>query len=146
MPLWLIWLLAAAFLFLIEILSFHFVAVIFSLGAIVAGIVGVFTDNIVVQLSVFVLVSLLSLVFARPLLQKLFKINQEVVPSSVDAVKGVVALVTKEITATENGIVTFDGQTWTAKSLTGDAFEVNEKVLVDKIEGVKVLVKKYENN
>ena len=115
----------------------------FAGGALAAFILSFFSGiSIWVQLVVFVLVSLLLLVFTRPALIKLIDKNK--VKTNIETVPGKIALVTEQI---ENllgkGAVEISGIVWTARAEDDDeVIAVGEKVVVVRIEGVKVIVKK----
>ena len=98
--------------------------------------------NIWVQLVVFVLVSLLLLIFTRPALIKLVDKNK--VKTNIETVPGKIALVKEQIeNLAGKGAVEIAGIVWTARAEDDDEIiAVGEKVVVVRIEGVKVIVKK----
>ena len=93
------------------------------------------------QLLVFVVISVISLFATLPLVNKIKK-KEHIVPTNLDRVIGKEAEVIKEIRPNHFGEVEIFGSTWTAVSR--DEIKVGEKVIVEKIDGVKLIVKKEE--
>lgn len=133
-----VWLIAFLGLLLIEFLTVGLVSIWFALGALAALITTFMTESIVIQGIVFVVVSIIALLVTRPLMKK-FKVNG-FEPTNTDRVIGKVAEVTKEIKPNSYGEVVIFGTEWMAASKKKIA--VGEKVVVEKIEGAKLIVKK----
>lgn len=138
MTIW--WFGAFVILLLMEIGTVNLVSVWFAIGAIVAMICSVFIESVVIQLLVFIVVSLIALAVTKPLIKK-FKV-MEFVPTNLDRVIGKVGTVTKEITKDNYGEVKVFGNAWTAAS--DKKISVGTKVKVLAIEGVKLIVKVEE--
>ena len=138
-----IWIgLAVAFI-LLEALSAQLTSVWFALGAVAALILTVCgVESIAVQSVVFVGVSLLALLLTRPLVKRL--LSKKVQPTNADrsvVEKGVVTEAIDNLNGV--GAVKVHGIEWTARSENGDEIlSVGQEVLVTRIEGVKVIVKK----
>ena len=66
---WQIWLIIAGICFIIEIMTVGFLIFWFAIGALLTMVVSLFTDNIIVQTSVFVITSTI-LIFATNHLSK----------------------------------------------------------------------------
>ena len=137
------WIIAAVVLVGIEILTPGFLALFFAVSALLAAATTLFTDSILIQCVVFVAAAVLMIPFGRPLLQKYFKVNMEVKPSTVDALIGKKAYVIKDIIPGDMGLVKFEGQTWTARSAEDDEIKAGEPVKILSVEGAKVVVAKY---
>lgn len=133
-----IWLIAFLGLLLVEFLTVGLVSIWFAFGALAAFITALFTDSVMIQTIVFVVTSIIALLITKPLAKKFRLSNFE--PTNSDRVIGKIAEVTKTITPTEYGQVTIFGETWTAASRV--KLEVGTKVVVEKIDGVKLIVKK----
>lgn len=138
MPFTISWFIAFLVLIGIEIATIGLVSIWFALGALAALIVSFFVDSLVVQLAVFIIVSIIALIITRPLIKK-FKVS-EVVPTNSDMVIGKVGDVTKKIEKNHYGEVKIFGNTWTAYS-DGD-IDVGNQVKVIRIDGVKLFVQK----
>ena len=130
-----IWLIMFLVLLLIEFLTVGLVSIWFSIGALAALISTFITDSFLIQAVVFVVVSIISLIITRPLIKK-FKSE----PTNMDRVIGKIAEVTKEIKPNKYGEVIIFGTEWIAVSES--KISVGTKVVVEKIDGAKLIVRK----
>ena len=89
---WLVWLIIAGVLFVGEILTSGFLLLWFAIAAVIAMLVSFITTNLFIQVLVFVVISILLLIFTRPLLTKYVKSNNTITNSN--AIIGKMALVT----------------------------------------------------
>lgn len=133
-----IWLIAFLGLLLVEFLTVGLVSIWFAVGALAALITTFITDSIAIQTVVFIVVSIIALIGTRPVMKKFKSIGFE--PTNSDRVIGKVALVTKEIKPDEYGEVKIFGTEWLAAS--DKKLAVGTKVVVKKIDGAKLIVKK----
>lgn len=133
-----IWLGAFLGLLVIEFLTVGLVSIWFAVGALAALITTFITDSILIQVLVFAVVSIITLLVTRPLMKK-FKVNG-FEPTNTDRVIGKVAEVTKEIKPNSYGEVVVYGTEWMAVSK--DKIAVGEKVVVERIDGAKLIVRK----
>lgn len=141
MPLWGIWLIASAIMFLMEIFTISFLLFFPAVGAFLAFLCAMFGASMQVQIIVFVLSSLLMILFIRPIVTKLFKTNN--VAMNSQSVVGKNAVVIKAIDNLHGkGQVKVAGEIWSAVSSTDEDIEEGATVIVLKIEGVKLIVKK----
>lgn len=90
------------------------------------------------QLLVFALFTLIFIVFTRPLVLRFVKTNDTV--SNVKALIGQHGITVSEIEPLHYGQVKVNGEIWTAVS--DQQIEVNTRVVVNGIDGVKLLVEK----
>lgn len=134
------WFTACLFLIFVEISTVNLVSIWFAIGAFFSMLLAIFVDNFLIQLLVFIVVSIISLLITKPLVNK-FKKN-DVEPTNVDRVIGKKAEVIKKITPDEYGEVKVLGSIWTATSDT--VLNVSDKAVVKKIDGVKLVVEKEE--
>lgn len=130
------WFILFLFLLIIELMTVNLVSIWFAIGAIASMISTIWTDSFIVQLIVFIVVSLISLIITKPIVHKLKKDN--FVPTNSDRVIGKVGKVTKDIGVNNYGEVVVFGNTWTAVSSSN--IPVGSKVKVLAIEGVKLIV------
>lgn len=135
------WFIIFLILLFIEFITINLVTIWFAIGAISAMIVSFISDNFLIQLSVFLVVSFVSLLVTKPLIKK-FKYN-DFTPTNSDRVIGKVGEVTKKIDSNQYGEVKVFGNVWTATSK--DVIDVGESVKVLSIDGVKLIVKKEED-
>ncbi|MBQ3538059.1 MAG: NfeD family protein [Clostridia bacterium] len=135
-----IWLALLIVLIITEIATVQLTTVWFALGAFVSLILAAFgVDSIIIQVIVFVAVSLISLIATRPLVKKY--VNAKTQPTNADRCIGQTAVVTEEINnLLSTGAVKVNGTQWTARSEKGNIIPENETVTVIKIDGVKLIV------
>ena len=135
------WFVAFLVFVFIELITVTLVTIWFAIGAIAAVITTFFTDSVVIQSIVFVVVSVLSLIITKPLVKKFKKFV--ITPTNSDRVIGKIGDVTKKISPNKYGEVKVFESIWTAKS--DEEIKVGEKVRVLSIEGVKLIVKKEDD-
>lgn len=135
-----IWLGIALLMGILEATTAQLVSIWFVAGAICAAVTSVFTDNLYIQISVFIFVSLAALLITRPIVKKVTKFKK--VKTNADRYVGKVGIVTEEINnSLGKGLVNIEGSIWTARSVFSEkTIPVSTKVLIERIEGVKVLV------
>ena len=134
------WFVLFAILLVIELLTVGLVTVWFAVGAVAAIICSFFTDSIIIQLIVFLVTSVLTLLVMKSMLKR-FK-SFDVTPTNLDRVIGKIGEVTKTIDPDKFGEVKIFGNTWTAVSKSH--IDVGEKVKILSIDGVKLIVLKEE--
>lgn len=137
---WKIWMIIALVLMGFEFITVGFLLIFFSVGAFFAGIASFFTNNVTIQLFVFAITSILSIVFIRPFLTKYLKIDRKSTPSAVDAMIGKEGIVIKHISKHEFGQVKVEGAVWTAKSFNNTNINKGVNVYIVSVEGVKLIV------
>ena len=126
-----IWLIAAIVLVIIELLTAGFGVICFAIGALFSALVAYFTPNILWQLLVFAVVSMLTFIFLRPVLIKLLERKTKDVKTNADALIGKIGVVSETIDSTKNiGRVAIDGDDWKAVSHDGAVINKGEKVKV----------------
>lgn len=136
---WFVLIIVAA---LIEMNTMDLTSIWFSVGALLAFILAIANAPEWVQLVVFVGTSLLLILSVRPIAKKYLKTN--VINTNTDRLVGKVAVCTKFIPAGERGEVKIDGKYWMAVSTSDQDIEVDEKVEVLAIEGVKLVVDRIQ--
>lgn len=134
------WFVLFAVLLVIELLTVNLVTVWFAFGAVAAIICSFFTDSIFIQLLVFLITSVITLLVMKPLLKR-FK-SFDITPTNLDRVIGKIGEVTKSIDQDKYGEVKILGSTWTASSKSH--INIGERVKVLSIDGVKLIVQKEE--
>lgn len=137
-----VWAAVAALLVVAEILTLTFVALYFAAGALAASLAAAFGGGTAVQLLVFAIVSVVSLLLTRrPLLQAMQR--QPVVPSNAPTVVGKRAVVIKPILEGpgQRGQVRVGTEHWSARSEAEEAIEEDVTVEVVGIDGVTLVVR-----
>ena len=141
MPLWGIWLIASAVMFLMEIFTISFLLFFPAAGAFLAFLCAIFGASMQVQIIVFLVSSILLIVFIRPIVTKFFKTNN--VAMNSQSLVGKNAIVIKAIDNLHaKGQVKVAGEIWSAISANDEDIEEGATVIVLRIEGVKLIVKK----
>ena len=92
-----------------------------------------------VEVLVFILLSVLQIVFLRKILKKLFKTKD--FKSNPDSMIGEKVLVVKDIKINEMGEIKYKGVIWSAVSLE-DIIPEGEYVIIEHIEGNRLFVRK----
>lgn len=141
---WVFWYSLAIILLIVEFFTAGILAIFFAFAAFITGIVSFISDNWLLQLGVFITVSFLGIIFGRNTLEQWFKVNKEIRPSTIDALIGKKGIVIKDVTITEKGLVKIDGEIWTAKTDEDVNFLAGDRVIIAKIEGVTVIIKKLK--
>jgi membrane protein implicated in regulation of membrane protease activity len=129
---------------IIEALTLGLTSIWFAVGSLAALITASLGFGIPVQIVVFVIVAVVMLVYTRPIAKKVLKIGHN--KTNIDALIGQTGFVVKNIEANTVGQVKLAGQIWTAKGPGLETFEVDDKVEVLAIEGVKLIVRKADQS
>lgn len=140
---WIIWLIFAVVMLIIEIATTGLATLWFAVGAVVAMIMDLCGASVAAQIIVMALVSIvcfiLCMIWVRPKLESLRKKNVQ--KTNADRLIGREGVVIVPLNATEGkGQVKVEGQVWSAKS-DADLAE-GERVTVKSIEGVKLIVER----
>ena len=123
----------------VEGITAQLVTIWFAAGALAALIAQMCGAKLWLQITLFIVVSVITLLATRPLVKKYIKTHAE--PTNLDRCVGTVAVVTAEINNIEGtGEVKADGKLWTARSLNGEVIPAGETVTVHSIDGVKLIV------
>ena len=113
------WLIALAVLLVIEIITLGLTTIWFAGGALVAFVLALFNVPLLVQITVFLVVSILLLLFTRPVVEK--RLNESRVKTNVNSMIGKEGRVTETIdNYNQKGIVIINGLEWTARSSRDD--------------------------
>ena len=133
------WLGATVILFIAEAKTVNLVTVWFALGALAAFIAAVAGAQLWLQIVLFLAVTVITLIFTRPLAKK--HINGKHEATNADMVIGKTAVVTEDIdNIAAKGAVSCMGKVWTARSLNDERLSAGDEVTVEKIQGVKLIV------
>lgn len=107
-----------------------------ALGALIASLCGAPWWLLLV---IFSVISVLCIIFLRPLLKK--KFDNATVPTNAEAAIGKVVLVNVDITPDVPGEIKFEGIIWTAVSEKPQTIKAGKKVEIVRINGNKMIVK-----
>ena len=137
------WLIAALILGIGEMMTTTFFLFWFAIGALVAFLVALIPGStLLVQFIVFTIVSILLLIFTKPLVKRFINKDTKQVSNYMSNI-GKKALVTQKISiADSTGQIKLNGEVWSAIPETlSDTYEIGTEVTIVKIEGVKAVVK-----
>lgn len=136
-----VWIALAIVMVLVEITTVQLVSVWFMVGALCAALTTLFTDSIVIQLAVFVGVSLLALLVTRPLVRRL-KENRVQLRTNIDRLPGEKGVMLKPVENTESvGQAKVLGKVWSVKT-DNPPLKEGDTVRVIAVDGVKLIVEK----
>lgn len=143
----LFWLAVMVIMLVIEIATLGLTSIWFAGGALVAFILAMLNVPFLFQLVVFLIVSLVLVIFTRPVAVKYF--NKDRVKTNVESMIGRQAIVVSEVDNLQSiGRVTVGGQEWSARTVEeGIVLPVGTVVIVKAVSGVKLIVeeRKEEN-
>ena len=135
-----IWFVVIILAAVIEMNTMDLSSIWFSAGALFAFVFSLLDANWIAQLVIFFVVSITLLILVRPVVKRYLKTN--VISTNSDRLVGKVAVCTKEIRHGERGEVKIDGKFWLSVTSGEEDINVDEKVEVLAIEGVKLIVDK----
>ena len=138
---WKIWLILSGIFLVIEIINLGFLVFWFAVGAFIAMIASFFIDNIAIQAAIFLISSTILLFATKPFVSK-FTSNDSFIKTNSASIEGKVGKVTTDIDPINSkGQIKIDGETWSAKSIDNTYSSKDTEIVVEKIEGVKAIVK-----
>ena len=138
---WSYWLILALFFMVLEAFTVGFLVFWFGVGALLALFTSLITDNMIIQSTVFIISSTLLLFATKPLVAKITK-NDKEVKTNVYSVINKKGKVIVDIDPDDStGQVKIAGDVWSAKSANNKRIPKGTNVIVEKLEGVKVIVK-----
>lgn len=141
-----IWLAVGMAFIVLEILSPSFFMVFFGVSALITSIISLFNLTIIQQSFIFVALSIISLFLFRPFAKEHLLEDSEETKTNVDALVDEEALVTERVVPSKNeGRVKITGDSWRAVSTTDEEIPVGEKVVITKVDGTKLYVKRKED-
>ncbi|MBR1811752.1 MAG: NfeD family protein [Clostridia bacterium] len=135
-----IWVAVLVAMLVIEGVSVQLTSIWFAAGALAALIVSIFAPQAyAAQIIVFIVVSAAALIAVRPLVRKHMKAKFQ--PTNADKYIGKEAVVTETVNNIDGkGLVKVGGAIWSARSADDTVIEKDAAVIVDRIEGVKLIV------
>lgn len=136
-----IWLVIFIVLLGIEIATLGLTTIWFAGGALMATLAAAIDLPLYVQIPVFLVVSVVLLLFTRPIAQKYF--NKERIRTNAESLVGQTAVVTESINNLKGmGKAVINGQEWTARSVDDSAeLQKETQATIVAIEGVKLVLR-----
>lgn len=136
----LFWLIIIILLSIIEAFTINLVSIWFIVSGIITLVISLFTNNIIIQIAVFILLGVILLLSTKNILQKYLTSKTE--RTNYDRIIGMNGIVTEKITKNAIGEVKVDGKLWSAyadKTIQKDSI-----VEVLEINSTKIKVKEVE--
>ena len=134
---WQVWLIISGVFFVMEVITVGFLVFWFAIGALIAAVVSLFTDNIIIQTAVFVITSTLLLFLTKPFVKKISRSDK--VQTNAYSIIGKTGTVTRTINDKKHiGQVKIGSEIWSAKS--SSTIPEGTEVRVLEIDGVKAIV------
>lgn len=138
-----IWIGFAVLMIICEAFTTQLVSIWFVIGAACAAVTTIFTDSILIQSTVFLIVSLVALIVTKPLVKR-FKSSRGRVSTNADRLIGQTGVMLSDIDDVQQvGQAKVEGEIWTVKS-GKTPLKKNSKITVLSIEGVKLIVEPIE--
>ena len=135
-----VWLGVTALAAFVEAVTMTLVSVWCVAGGLVAVFAAYFGASVPTQLLLFLGVSILTAAVVRPLAKKYADPHK--VATNADRLLEMEGRVTETVNnAHSTGAVYIDGKTWTARSADGEVIAKGESVQVERMEGVKLIVR-----
>ncbi len=140
-----IWLIAAIVLVILEIMTAGFGVICFAIGAAFSALVSALfgSESLTWQIVVFVVVSMLSFIFLRPVVLRFLDKKSKSVKTNADALIGRKCVVSERIDAEQHtGRVAVDGDDWKAVAEDGSVIEKGTNVEIVKLDSIIATVRK----
>lgn len=134
------WLIVFVVFAAMELVSMGMTCIWFAIGALAACVASLLGANWIVQVIVFIIVTVAVLLSLRPLAVKF--INGKTEKTNVESLVGKTGKVTKEIdNINGKGLIVVEGVEWTARSVDDSVLSEGALVTVEEVQGVKAMVK-----
>ncbi len=137
---WQFWLIVAGIFFIGEIFTLGFLIFWFGIGALFAMITSLFTTNIIIQTTVFLISSSILIFATKPLVKKFADVKKT--NTNAFSIIGKKAIVIKEINSINSlGQIKLNGEVWSAETENNEIIKEGSEVEILKINGVKAIVR-----
>lgn len=135
------WLLIITVCIIIEALTMGLTTTWFAIGALIALFANFIGLSLHTQIVIFLLVSIICLIFTRPIAVKKLKVGRT--KTNIDSLIGQCVKVKTTINNINNeGTVVINGVEWTARSFNDEIMEKDEIVCIVEVKGVKLIVER----
>lgn len=137
----LIWLAVIIVTLVVEVITQGLTTIWFSIGAAVAAVTTVLNLNVWLQIVIFTAVSLIVMLLVRPMAKRM--LMDRITPTNMDMLLKEQALVIENIdNDAGTGKVKVRDIEWTARTESGERIEAGKMVEIQRIDGVKLIVKR----
>lgn len=138
MELIIVWAILIVVAIIVELSTVTLTSIWFAIGAVVALLLAIFDVGPLWQVLSFIVISALLLLATRPFAKKLNE--KDVIKTNSDKIISMIGIVTKEIAVGEIGEVKVNLELWRAISADSTPIKVGEQVIINSLNGNKVLV------
>ena len=139
MELWQIWAIVGAILIVLEIFTPTMLFLNFALACFVTALGAVYTDNMYILLSLWIVMSALFIIFLRPLLLK--KNQDKNSATGMDKYIGKKAKALEDISK-DNGTISIFDERWNARCTNAETIPTGSIVVIEHFEDLTMYVKK----
>lgn len=136
-----LWLIIAGACLIAEVFTVGFLLFFPGIGAIIAFIAALLGATFTLQVIIFVISTILLIIFIRPIIAKMFK-RKTPTPMNSESLIGKTGFVLKQIEGDKKGQVKVAGEIWSAVCKEDQVIEEDSKIIVKEIKGVKLFVDK----
>lgn len=138
-----VWLIALVVLLFVEFVTMGLTTIWFAGGALTAAVVAAFDGPLWLQIVCFSVVSILLLIFTRPIAMKYF--NNKRVKTNVEDIIGKQVTVKERIdNVAGTGVVVLQGNEWSARSVDEKVYEEASVLVIKEVKGVTLIVSDTE--
>lgn len=138
-----VWLIALVVLLFVEFVTMGLTTIWFAGGALIATLVAAFGGPLWLQIVCFSVVSILLLIFTRPIAMKYF--NNKRVKTNVEDIIGKQVTVKERIdNVAGTGVVVLQGNEWSARSVDEKVYEEASVLVIKEVKGVTLIVSDTE--
>ncbi len=136
-----IWLVGIIAFIILEAVTYQIVSIWFALGAVGGLIVTLMGKQFGIQMTVFLIISVICVLALRPLSKKMIKTKN--VRTNSDSLIGKEVFITEEVNNLHgNGKGIINGMTWSVRSADDSLISENEVASIEDIKGVHLIVKR----
>lgn len=143
--LWQLWVLISLACLILELTNGDFFIMCFAIGGVFSAIAAALGFGGIVQVIVFSVFTVLSLIFVRPVALRYLHRGEDKRVSNADALMGRVGVVSETIVDGGFGRVAIDGDDWKAVAADGAPVQKGDKVKVVGRESIIITVEKINN-
>ena len=138
---WQFWLIASGIFFIAEIITTGFLVFWLGIAGLITMCISFFTDNLMIQASVFVILSAVLILATKPFVNKFVNKKETTEKTNAFSIIGKTAIVIKDIDSINGvGQIKVDGEVWSAEGINGSNIEKGTKVEIKEIDGVRAIV------
>ena len=137
------WLAVCIACIVIEVFTLSLTTIWFAIGAFAMVFIAMIAMPFQYQLLIFTVISVVLLIFTRPIAVKKLAVKRA--PTNSDSIIGKKAVVTEKITPLSKGAIKINGLVWTASVKDEYELEAGELCEIVSIEGATAVVKKADS-